>query len=63
MAKACVELSVLDVDKVTAIKDLFNEILDENQNLKLMLECGYRNVIEERTKYVNRFVEIITNGI
>lgn len=65
--KAHISLRILDIDKFEAIKDLFNELLDTLETLRLSDvekdNKGFElsDIRKERTGYINRFADIITD--
>ena len=66
MAKTKLEIVLLDIDKVEAIKDLINELLDTIEALRTT-ECDdeqswdQNEIRQERKKYIDRFADIISN--
>lgn len=66
MAKAKLEVRILDADKVEAIKDLINELLDTNETLRgILCECkdnwDENQTVKKRKEYIDRFADIIAD--
>ena len=65
MAKAKLEIRILDLNKLEAIKALFNEVLDTLETLR-MVDCtesdswDANEIRNERKGYIDRFADIIT---
>lgn len=65
MAKAKLEVVILDIEKVESMKALFNELLDTLETLR-MVDCGSGSweaaeIAKERKGYINRFCDIIAS--
>ena len=66
MAKVKLEIVLLDIDKVEAVKELINELLDTIETLRTT-DCNsvesweIAEVRKERKGYIDRFADIISD--
>ena len=64
MAKAKLELRILDLGKIEALKDLINELLDVIETLQIVDDDGWsiNEIQKKRKEYINRFADIISDN-
>ena len=66
MAKTKLEITLLDIDKAEAVKDLINELLDIIETLRFVdfgndKRWELSEIRKERKSYIDRFADIIAN--
>jgi len=66
LAKTKLEITLLDIDKAEAVKDLINELLDIIETLRFVdfgndKRWELSEIRKERKSYIDRFADIIAN--